>query len=74
MAANPFVKKLFKGKDSRGEELAEAKAIKSGKISPQQYAAGEKREDKMKGKGFAAGGMIRGTGAATKGNKWKGEC
>jgi hypothetical protein len=38
---------LFKGKESYGEELKEAKAIKSGKISPMQYAKGEKSEKKM---------------------------
>ena len=39
---------LFKGKESYGEEMKEAKAIKSGKISPKQYAMGEKSEMKMK--------------------------
>jgi hypothetical protein len=38
---------LFKGKESYGEEMKEAKAIKSGKISPMQYAKGEKSEKKM---------------------------
>ena len=42
------MKKLFKGKESYSEELKEAKAIKSGKITPQQYARGEKMEDEMK--------------------------
>ena len=37
-------KNLFKGKESMKEELAEAKAIKSGKITPMQYAKGEKSE------------------------------
>jgi hypothetical protein len=37
-------KKLFTGKDSKAEEMAEAKALKSGKISPKQYKAGEKSE------------------------------
>jgi len=41
---------LFKGKESYGEEMKEAKAIKSGKISPMQYAKGEKSE-KMAGGG-----------------------
>ena len=45
------LKKLFKGKDSYGEEVKEAKAIKSGKISPQEYAKGERMEDKAKNKG-----------------------
>ena len=56
---------LFKGKDSKSEELKEAKAIKSGKITPQQYAAGEKKEDAMKKPKFAAGGLVgRGQGEA----------
>jgi len=55
---------LFKGKETYGEELKEAKAIKSGKISPQQYAKGEKGEEaKMKRGGmtkkFAKGGCAK---------------
>lgn len=46
--------KLFKGKESMAEEMKEAKAIKSGKISPKEYAMGEKSEEKkMKGGGAA---------------------
>ena len=41
-------KKLFKGKETYKEELAEGKAIKSGKISPKQYASGEASEKKIK--------------------------
>ena len=41
-------KKLFGGKETFKEELNEAKAIKSGKISPMQYAKGEESEKKMK--------------------------
>ena len=47
---------LFKGKETFGEELKEAKAIKSGKISPREYAMGEKSE----GKKFMPGGSVRG--------------
>ena len=36
--------KMFAGKETKGEELAEAKALKSGKITKQQYMAGEKSE------------------------------
>lgn len=39
---------LFKGKETYSEELKEAKAIKSGKITPEQYARGEKKEESMK--------------------------
>jgi hypothetical protein len=66
----PFT--LFKGKESYKEELNEAKAVKSGKITPKQYAMGEKKEDSAKMKKFAAGGSVRGTGCATKGKKFSG--
>ena len=36
--------KLFKGTESRQEEMAEAKALRSGRISKAQYMAGEKAE------------------------------
>lgn len=66
------LKKLFKGKDTYSEELKEGKAIKSGKLTPQQYAKGEKMEDakKMKdgGKCMAKGGVTRADGCATKGH------
>jgi phage/plasmid primase-like uncharacterized protein len=66
------LKKLFKGKDTYKEELKEGKAIKSGKLTPQQYAKGEKMEDskKMKdgGKCMAKGGVTRGDGCVTKGH------
>jgi len=62
---------LFKGKETYGEELKEAKAIKSGKLSPQQYAKGEKSEEKMKKGGmakYATGGFVRAAdGIAQKG-------
>lgn len=73
MAAKKFdPKKLFKGKESVGEELKEAKAIKSDKITPMQYAKGEKSEPakKMKagGKCYRAGGFVKAAdGVATKG-------
>ena len=47
MAKKPLGK-LFKGKDNYKEEVKEAKAIKSGRITPQQYARGEKMEDAKK--------------------------
>jgi len=55
------LKKLFKGKETYKEELKEGKAIKSGKISPEQYAKGEEMEKKMKkgGKCYAAGGAVK---------------
>ena len=35
---------LFKGKETYGEELKEAKAVKSGKVSPATFVKGEKSE------------------------------
>ena len=61
--------KLFKGKDDFKEEIKEAKAIKSGKLSPMQYAMGEKMEKKK----YAAGGTVRGTGAAVRGKNFSGD-
>jgi hypothetical protein len=53
-------KKMFGGKETYAEELKEAKAIKSGKISPQQYAREEgKEESGMKMKKMAGGGMTK---------------
>lgn len=40
---------LFKGKETASEEMKEAKALKSGKISKSQYVAGEKKEGHGKG-------------------------
>lgn len=65
------LKKLFKGKDTKSEELKEAKAIKSGKITPEQYAKGEAMEKKMKKGGctkMAKGGVTRADGCVTKGH------
>ena len=60
----PMPKGLFGGKESMGEELKEAKAIKSGKITPMQYAKGEKSEPTKKyarGGGVEARGKTKGT-------------
>ena len=70
--ATKEMKKLFKGKESYAEELKEAKAIKSGKITPQEYAKGEKMEGHCGGgkiKKMAKGGTAsaRADGIATKG-------
>ena len=59
------VKKLFKGKETYAEEMAEAKALKSGKISMKDYAKGEKAEGVhkkaggMARKGYKTGGMAK---------------
>lgn len=60
----PMPKGLFGGKETFQEELKEAKAIKSGKISPMQYAKGEKSEGVHK--------MAKGGGVESKG-KTKGK-
>ena len=44
MATKPALKSLFKGKETKSEETKEANAVKSGKITPKQYAKGEKME------------------------------
>ena len=74
------LKKLFKGKETYKEELKEGKAIKSGKITPEQYAKGEEMEKKMKKGGcaemscggktkkYAKGGVTRADGCVTKGH------
>ena len=66
------LKKIFKGKDTKAEELKEAKAIKSGKITPEQYAKGEEMEKKMKKGGkcckMAKGGVTRADGCVKKGH------
>jgi hypothetical protein len=70
-------KSLFKGKESMSEELKEAKALKSGKISPMQYAKGEQSEDKMKRGGsvkkMATGGFVRAADGIAQRGKTKGK-
>lgn len=43
------MKNMFRGKETKAEEMKEAKALKSGKISKSQYVAGEKSEGHAKG-------------------------
>lgn len=65
------LKSMFKGKETYAEELKEAKAIKSGKITPQEYARGEKMEGHKKGgcvKKMAKGGVTRADGCISKGH------
>jgi hypothetical protein len=42
---------FFKGKETPAEEKKEARAVKSGKISPAMYAKGEKSEGERDSKG-----------------------
>ena len=58
-AGGGMAKKLFGGKETYAEELKEAKAIKSGKISPQQYARGERSEGVHGMKKMASGGITK---------------
>lgn len=41
--------KPFTGKDTKAEEMAEAKAVRSGKVTPKGYVAKEKAEEKKEG-------------------------
>lgn len=73
--AKDKLNKLFKGKESYAEEMKEAKAIKSGKITPREYAKGEKMEDAKKMKKGGSCGMkkyAKGGGIERKG-KTKGK-
>lgn len=47
--------KMF-GKETKANEMKEAKAVKSGKMTPKQYAKGEASEGKGEGKGALAMG------------------
>lgn len=44
MATKPFT-----GKDTKGEELAEARSVRSGRTTPSQYVRKEKSEEKKEG-------------------------
>lgn len=63
----PALKKLFKGKETMAEEMKEARALKSGKISLKEYAKGEKAEGVHKKcggtakKAYKTGGMAKRT-------------
>lgn len=47
--ANGGKVKPFTGKDTKAEEMAEAKAVRSGKVSPKGYVAKEMAEEKKEG-------------------------
>lgn len=75
--AQDKLKKLFKGKDTQAEELKEARAIKSGKITPEEYAKGEKMEGEGMKKGgkakcMAGGGYVRAADGIAKRGKTRG--
>jgi len=41
--------KPFTGKDTKAEEMAEARAVRSGKVTPKQYVRKEVAEEKKEG-------------------------
>ena len=43
------VTKPFTGKDTKAEEMSEAKAVRSGKVTPKQYVQREVAEEKREG-------------------------
>jgi hypothetical protein len=47
--ANGGKVKPFTGKDTKAEEMAEAKSVRSGKVSPKGYANAEQQEEKKEG-------------------------
>lgn len=56
----------FKGRDDFKEEVKEAKAVRAGKITPKQYAKGEKSEgEKAPAKKLEATGKKLATGKMT---------
>lgn len=64
---------LFKGKESYSEELKEGKAIKAGKITPEQYAKGERMEAAKKpAKKMASGGFTRAADGVAQRGRTKG--
>ena len=62
--------KPFTGKDTKAEEMAEAKAVRSGKVTPKQYVRKEVAEEKKEGekpnpKKLAATGKALASGKMT---------
>lgn len=51
--------KMFAGKETKAEEMAEAKALKSGKISKAQYIKGEKAEGEKSSEAKKNADMIK---------------
>lgn len=51
--------KMFQGKETKAEEMAEAKALKGGKISKGQYVKGEMSEGDSKAMAMKKGAAIK---------------
>lgn len=62
--ANGGKVKPFTGKDTRAEEEAEAKAVRSGKLTPKQYAQREQVEEKKEGEKPTSAKKLVSTGKA----------
>lgn len=56
--ANGGKVKPFTGKDTKAEEMAEAKAVRGGKVSPAQYASREKAEHRKEGEKMGRGELL----------------
>lgn len=63
----------FSGKDTKAEEMAEAKAVRSGKVSPKQYATKERAEEKKEGEKATSKGKLVATGKALASGKMSAE-
>lgn len=57
--ANGGKVKPFTGKDTKAEEVAEAKAVRSGKVSPKGYVAKEMAEEKKEGEKTARKTLVK---------------
>ncbi|MEY5145604.1 MAG: hypothetical protein RL745_973 [Actinomycetota bacterium] len=51
--------KPFSGKDTKAEEMAEARAVRSGKVSAKQYVARETAEEKKEGEKSSRAELIK---------------
>ncbi len=56
--------KPFAGKDTKAEEMAEAKSVRSGKTTPAQYAASEHKEEAKAGDGMQPMSQLLAVGVA----------
>lgn len=71
--ANGGKVKPFTGKDTKAEEMAEAKAVRSGKVTPKQYAKKEQVEEKKEGEKKVPAKKLVATGKALASGKMSAE-
>lgn len=57
--ANGGKVKPFSGADTKGEEMAEAREVRSGKVSPKQYVERETAEHKREGEYVSKGELAK---------------